>query len=377
MAYTKATDFAAKDALLTGNPAKIVKGTEIDAEFNAIAAADALNIKLDAAGTDNIAIGSGALDSAAAGATDNIAIGKNAATALTTSYRNVVIGNGAATAAIDTLTDSVVIGYGALALNKAGSSVVIGRDAAAAAHGGSGGASYAVVIGYEAAKVATGVSGVLIGYRAGDAITNASENVCIGPNAGALMTDGLRNIAIGASTRAGTTGDYNISLGYIAGSSIGTGSYNVTIGSSANLNGGGDNNICVGYQAEPSSSVVSNEITLGNSSIATLRCQVTSITSLSDARDKTDIAPLTTGLSIVMALNPVRFTWNMRDGGKVGVKDTGFIAQDLQTVDDEWLRLVYAENPEKLEASYGRLIPVLVKAIQELKAELDDLRLKM
>ena len=37
--YTKATDFAAKDALTTGDPAKIVKGNEIDAEFNAIATA--------------------------------------------------------------------------------------------------------------------------------------------------------------------------------------------------------------------------------------------------------------------------------------------------------------------------------------------------
>lgn len=37
--YVKSTDFAAKDALLTGNPAKIIKGTEIDAEFNAISTA--------------------------------------------------------------------------------------------------------------------------------------------------------------------------------------------------------------------------------------------------------------------------------------------------------------------------------------------------
>ena len=37
--YTKATDFAAKDALASGNAAKIVKGTEIDDEFNAIATA--------------------------------------------------------------------------------------------------------------------------------------------------------------------------------------------------------------------------------------------------------------------------------------------------------------------------------------------------
>lgn len=34
--YTKLTDFASKDALPTGNAAKIVKGTEIDDEFAAI-----------------------------------------------------------------------------------------------------------------------------------------------------------------------------------------------------------------------------------------------------------------------------------------------------------------------------------------------------
>ena len=45
MSYTKVTDFAAKDALLSGNPSKIVKGTEIGAEFDAIVIADALNVK--------------------------------------------------------------------------------------------------------------------------------------------------------------------------------------------------------------------------------------------------------------------------------------------------------------------------------------------
>ena len=43
--YTKATDFASKDALLTGNPLKVVKGTEIDDEFNAIQTA--VNSKAD------------------------------------------------------------------------------------------------------------------------------------------------------------------------------------------------------------------------------------------------------------------------------------------------------------------------------------------
>lgn len=37
--YVKATNFAVKDTLATGNPSKIVKGTEIDAELTAIASA--------------------------------------------------------------------------------------------------------------------------------------------------------------------------------------------------------------------------------------------------------------------------------------------------------------------------------------------------
>jgi hypothetical protein len=40
------------------------------------------------------------------------------------------------------------------------------------------------------------------------------------------------------------------------------------------------------------------------------------------------------------------------------------------------LQLVYESNPEKLEATYGRLIPVLVKAIQELTAKVELLESK-
>lgn len=34
--YTKTTNFAVKDTLASGNPAKIIKGSEIDTEFNNI-----------------------------------------------------------------------------------------------------------------------------------------------------------------------------------------------------------------------------------------------------------------------------------------------------------------------------------------------------
>ncbi len=45
--YTKSTDFAVKDSLSSGNPAKLVKGTEINTEFDAIASA--VNSKADKA----------------------------------------------------------------------------------------------------------------------------------------------------------------------------------------------------------------------------------------------------------------------------------------------------------------------------------------
>lgn len=37
--YTKTTNFAVKDGLVSGNPAKIIKGTEINTEFDNIASA--------------------------------------------------------------------------------------------------------------------------------------------------------------------------------------------------------------------------------------------------------------------------------------------------------------------------------------------------
>lgn len=45
--YTKLTDFASKDTLPTGNAAKIVKGTEIDDEFEAIETAVATKANIN------------------------------------------------------------------------------------------------------------------------------------------------------------------------------------------------------------------------------------------------------------------------------------------------------------------------------------------
>ena len=135
----------------------------------------------------------------------------------------------------------------------------------------------------------------------------------------------------------------------------------------------------IGHDAAASSATVSNEITLGDSNIATLRCNVQTISSLSDRRDKTDINTLDLGLDFVKSLNPVKFKWQTRDGnGKDGSYEAGFIAQDFQQLqkenDADYLKLVMDTNPDRLEASYGKLIPVLVKAIQELTIEVETLK---
>ena len=78
-------------------------------------------------------------------------------------------------------------------------------------------------------------------------------------------------------------------------------------------------------------------------------------------------------------MNPVKFQWQTRDGnGKDGSYEAGFIAQELQSAqqdaDADYLGLVMDENPERLEVSYGKLVPMLVKAIQELKSEVEQLK---
>jgi len=252
----------------------------------------------------------------------------------------------------------------------------------------------------------TGIRNTTIGLSAGTSITSGETNLCIGPEAGNANVSGNQNIAIGYLTQGGNTfNSANVSIGYLSQQGS-NGFANVSIGSEAlrgvtnsgnrnrivaignqvarNLGNGSVNCIILGDNAEASAVTTSNEITLGNSSIATLRCAVTSITSLSDKRDKSQIKDLEYGLDFISSLKPREFVWNNRpetdaDGKEFyssnkGKKDFGFIAQEVKDLDNDTLRLVYDNNPEKLELSYGKLVPVLVKAIQELKAEIELLK---
>jgi hypothetical protein len=260
-----------------------------------------------------------------------------------------------------------------------------------------------VAIGYEALKLYTGTPGqVAIGFNALASTTTGIQNTAVGLSALSLatgsgntsvgfeslpsLTSGTGNTALGL--RAGATfnsGSQNTIVGYQMGWTLTSGNNNVMLGTGqagASYLSSGSNNILIGYLAEPSTPIVSNEITLGNSSNTVLRCAVTSITSLSDVRDKKEVTELSAGLDFVNTLKPVEFVWDDRnENGKHDIKDFGFIAQDLKKSQEdaalaETLNLVYEQNPERLEASYGKLIPILVKAIQDLSKELNELKNK-
>lgn len=339
--------------------------------------------------SSNVAFGPGTLASET-GAGSNVAIGNNALTA-----QNITTGTGAnvavgasSLAAVTTGTGNIGIGSSAgLTFTTGTNNVAIGRSALQSAS-------------------AASTMNVAIGFNTLNGGSESSFNVAVGGRAMRANTTGTLNTAIGSGSTtatngalgANTTGSYNVAIGAEALYSNGTSSNSTAVGYQAGYSSTGAGNTFVGYTAgtavtsgsnltvigntaAASSATATNEITLGNSSIATLRCQVTTITSLSDARDKKDIATLDAGLNLVQQLKPVSFLWNMRDGGKVDIPDTGFIAQDLleaqETAGVHIPGLVYAADADRLEAGYGKLIPIMVKAIQEQHALIEELQAKI
>jgi hypothetical protein len=99
----------------------------------------------------------------------------------------------------------------------------------------------------------------------------------------------------------------------------------------------------------------------------------TTISAISDQRFKENIQDLDVGLDKIMALKPRKFDWKAGKGKDIK-GDRGFIAQEFEQVFpdliDEW-KDPAPEGEEPYKSVRQDLIPVLVKAIQELKAEFD------
>ena len=347
--------------------------------------------------SDNIAIGRQVLKSAQANVSQSTIIGYQAG-------ENMLYGGGP-----QAVVNTVAIGHQVLALcgaDRVDDNVVIGRDSARnVLQGNAVAASFNdnVLLGaFAGTNLGTGTgqdvsNNVAIGNRAAafGASANAtaySDNVYIGQSAG-LNASGTGNIGIGQNANAAANlGFYNTAVGVNALQSQTGGDFNVAIGNDAlQQMTAATNNTAVGKAA--GSTVVGfvnttnlghnsqaqgdNEVVLGDNNVTTLRCNTPVISGLSDARDKKNIEELPLGLDFISKLKPSAWEWDRRDGTMEGKKDSGFIAQDIDSLLEECSAselipsLLDKTNPEKLAVAYGALVPVLVKAIQELKAEVE------
>ena len=327
---------------------------------------------------------------------NNVILGHDAWNTGTLGQDLVVIGTNAAysagTGTSNQSFDSVVIGKDASYYTQdLQNTVIIGSEAYFYGRGGvsSATARNGVVIGSGAMK---GISttdyvndygSVAIGYRA--AFRNksgTSYNVAIG-------LQSLYGFPPSFPSTTGLTGDNNVAIGRNSGYRIQSGS----------------NNICVGYNAGDTSSPVtitsqSNYICLGNNSITNAYIRV-AFTVTSDERDKAEIKPLGLGLDFINNLKPISFKFK-KEVGEEYIKNEegneeelnpnyipsresteveqeqryGFSAQDVSLLEGDEPVIVDNKNTEKLGLRTEVIIPILVKAIQELKAEIEILKNK-
>ena len=179
-----------------------------------------------------------------------------------------------------------------------------------------------------------------------------------------LMSSGQQSDIIGDMTSGGTS-ILNVSNANTTTSSDSATALNINKGSSTTSSSARFMQFYANNFATPMGGIVGNGA--NNVQFATL----------SDIRQKQNINKLDNSLSKIMGLNPVSFNWKSNNE----FVPAGFIAQEVEEVFPEYV----VQNMEEINGvTYkgltggmtGGIVPVLVKAIQELKAELDTLKNK-
>jgi len=101
-----------------------------------------------------------------------------------------------------------------------------------------------------------------------------------------------------------------------------------------------------------------------------------STTTSSDERLKENINPIPYGLEEVLKMKPVEYDWKEKRGGK---HDIGVIAQDIQKLIPELIKenkdLKTKEDFKSVD--YGKMVAVLIKAIQQQQVQIDELTNKI
>jgi hypothetical protein len=327
-------------------------------------------------GTENTAVGSNSLDANTIGSY-NTACGKNSLTSNTEG--NFCSAFGQASLETNTTgTENTSVGHGSLRYNTT--------------------ASYNTAVGTNSLRFnTTGTSNVAIGYIALTTNTTGSYNAALGQNALGSTTTASSNTGLGYSAGYGnTTGASNTFVGSSAGGSgviHATGSDNTFIGASSGgtaTNTLNANALGSGVKSESGYTTVG----LAASDIRAANGVATWAT-VSDERYKKDITDSTTGLSFINALQPRTFkyknlgelpeTFSAYKADSTEVfknSDTnhGFIAQEVKAAIDaddsikDGFKLWDEREDGSQEVAEAALIPVLVKAIQELSAEVETLK---
>lgn len=333
-------------------------------------------------------VGVNAADSVTTGVY-NTAVGYDAGTALTTGGVNTAVG--AFSVATATTANYVTgVGYNAVRYPTGSYNTSLGAYAMQGASGGSSG-SYNVAVGsYAMELLTTGSFNTTVGVNAGQSITGGNWHTLVGYDAGSSVT----------------TGTANTFVGYQAGNGVSTGTTNSALGDSAYLTGNYSNSTCLGYDSAVTGS---NQVQLGNSGTTTYAYGA--VQNRSDERDKADIQTTNLGLNFIMQLQPRMFRWDMRedyrppkpaddaskeewaaydeacklenlthDGThKRNRFHQGVIAQEVKAVMDSmgvdfggYQDHKINGGQDLLSIGYEELIPPLIKAIQELKAEFDE-----
>lgn len=250
----------------------------------------------------------------------------------------------------------------------------------------------------------TAKENVSIGYESSLLSTTPSKNTIIGYKAGRSNTTGFSNSFFGCESGHSSTGSGHTLIGSRAGYSLNAGNYNTFIGEqSGNLmqdgsaNASTSNSTCIGRDSRVSGS---NQVQLGSSSTTTYAYGA--VQDRSDIRDKADIENTPLGLDFICKVNPVQYRWDYRDDyilideetGEVTTLEKdgskkrsrlhqGVIAQQVKEVIDELGVDFGGYQDHSLNGGcdvksigYQEFIPPLIKAIQELKAEIEILKSK-
>ena len=261
-------------------------------------------------------------------------------------------------------------------------------------------------VGYNAGTaVNSGVGNSCFGYDAGKSITTGSSNTAVGANALETCTTNSNNTCIGYNAgRQLTTGGFsNTCIGAFAGEGLTTGELNTIIGTEANAgSAGASTRIVIGRQVV---GTANSRITIGNyTNIAELDLDGsdTSWAASSDERLKENIQTSNIGLDLITSLRPVSYQWrkgkdvdpavpghvpeynadgsyNPKSDERIhGEGDSvylGFVAQEAEAAiaanNADVMRMVKQRENGIYTVAPATLIPALVKAIQELKADFD------